>query len=91
MATAVQALLLAGDSDEDNRGGELELREHTRALERDCGAAGVVVRAGGGVVGVEVVGVARVIVAGYENAAGSLRRVGSLQHRVDVLDAGVPS
>ena len=70
VAAAVEALLFSGDGDEDDGGWEFELREDAGALERDGDAAGVVVGSGSGVVGVEVVGVAGVVVAGDEDAAG---------------------
>ena len=68
MAAAVEALFFAGDGEEDDGAGELEFGEDAGGFEGDGGAAGVVVGAGGGVVGVEVVGVAGVVVAGDEDA-----------------------
>ncbi len=54
VGAAVEALLFAGDGDEDDGGGELELGEDAGGFEGDGDAAGVVVGAGGGVVGVGV-------------------------------------
>ena len=58
VTAAVEALLFAGDGEEDDGAGELEFGEDASGFEGDSGAAGVVVGAGRGVVGVEVVGVA---------------------------------
>ena len=72
VAAAVETLLFSGHGDEDDCGGKLELGEGAGGLDGDGGSGGVVVGARGGVMGVEVVGGAGVVVAGDEDAAGLL-------------------
>jgi hypothetical protein len=84
MAAAVKALFFSGYGYEDDRGGELELGEDAGALEGDGDATGVVVSTGCGVMGVEVVGVAGVVVAGDQDATGGLCGVSTAQDGVDV-------
>ena len=81
-------MLFSCDGDEYDAAGELELAENTRGFNGDGYSAGVVVGAGGGVVSVEVVRVARVVVAGDEDAAIGLGGVGSVQDSVDVGELG---
>ncbi len=85
VAATLQALLLARDRDEDDGGGDSELGEHACGLKRHRDSAGVVIGSGRGIVRVEGVGVARVVVAGDQDAAAGLRGIGSLEHGVDVL------
>ncbi len=84
VTAAVEALLFAGYGEEDDGAGKLELAEDPGGLEGDGGAAGVVVGTGGGVVGVEVIGVAGVVVTGDENHAVGLDWVCAAENGVDV-------
>ena len=84
VAAAVEALLLTGDGDEDDAAGEFEFGEDAGALDGDGYAAGVVVGAGCGIVCVEVVGVAGVVVAGDEDLAVGLCGIGAMQDSVDI-------
>ena len=68
--------------------GNLSFAEDAGGFEGDGDAAGVVVGAGGGVVGVGGEGVAGVVVAGDEDAAGGLGGVGAAEDGVDVGDFG---
>jgi hypothetical protein len=88
VTAAVEALLFAGYGEEDDGGGELELAEDAGAFEGDGGAAGVVVGAGCGIVGVGVGGVAGVVVAGDEDVAIGLGGVSSAEDGVDVGELG---
>ena len=84
MAAAVEALLFAGDGDEDDGAGKFEFGEDAGGLDGDGDAAGVVIGAGRGVMGVEVIGVAGVVVAGDEDACVGLGGVGAAQDGVDI-------
>ena len=92
MAAAVEALLLPCHSDEDDGGGEFQPRlaschaEDAGALQRDGYAAGIVVGTGCGIMGVEGICIARVIVAGDEDAAFRLCRIRATQECVDIGD-----
>ena len=88
VAAAVEALLFSGDGEEDDGAGEFEFAEDAGGFDGDGGAAGVVVGTGGGVVGVEVVGVAGVVVAGDEDEAGGLGGIGAAEDGVDVGEFG---
>ena len=88
VAAAVEALLFSGYGEEDDGAGEFKLAEDAGGFDGDGGAAGVVVSAGRGIVGVEVVGVTGVIVAGDENDAIGLGGVGAAEDGVDVGELG---
>ena len=66
MPAAEEALLLAGDSDEDEGGGEFESGKNASALEAYRNAAGIIVGAGSFAVGVHHIGGAGVV-RGYLN------------------------
>ena len=89
VGAAVEALLLAGYGYEDDGGRKFDLAggEDAGALERDGYSAGVVVGSGGGVVGVEDVGVARVVMASDEDSAGGLGGIRSAEDGVNIDDA----
>jgi hypothetical protein len=88
VGAAVEALLFSGYGNEDDGAGEFEFAEDAGGFEGDGDSAGVVVGAGGGVVGVGVGGVAGVVVAGNEDHAGGLGGVGAAEDGVDVADFG---
>jgi hypothetical protein len=81
---AIEALLFAGNGDEDDGGGKFDFGEDAGAFEADGNAAGIVVGAGGFVVGVSVGAVAGIVMAGDKNHARGLRWVASAHHSVDV-------
>ncbi len=88
VTAAVEALFFAGDGEEDDGAGEFEFGEDAGGLDGDGGAAGVIVGAGCGVVGVVVGGVAGVVVAGDEDDATGLRGIGAAKDGVDVGELG---
>ena len=84
MAAAVQPLLLSGDGQKHDRGGELQLAQDAGALQADGGAAGIVIGARGVALDVEGVAVARVVVAGDDDDVSGAFRVAALQDGVHI-------
>ena len=86
MRAAVQSLLFAGHSQENNGRGKLHLAEDAGAFQADGGAAGVVVGAGSDAACVEGIAVARIVVAGDQHDAFGTLRIGALQDRINIGD-----
>ena len=84
VGAAIKALLFAGDGEENNGRGKSHFAEDARAFQRYRGAAGVVVGAGGGIGSVEVVAVARIVVAGDQKNSLRLLRIAATEHCIDV-------
>lgn len=84
---AVEALFFAGDGCEDNGSGDLDFGKGAGRFDGDGRAAGIVVCAGSGDVGVHHVGGAGVIMAGDEGPGRVFVGGCAMEDRVDVDEA----
>ena len=88
MRAAVEALLFAGHSQEDDRSGETMLAEHPRALQTDGGSTGIVIgsrRLSSGVGGIAVAGI---VMPGHHIHSAGICRIGAAQDSVNIRDRG---
>ncbi len=83
---AHQTLFLPGDGQENNGSGKFHLAQHAGAFQAHGGAAGIVVGAGSYALGVQRIGIPRIVMSGHQHDAACRFWIGPLQNRINIGD-----